>query len=107
VPHISAEAQRALRRSLGPTAWAVLADLALDVAPDGAGTAVVAISARRVAAQFGMTKDTAARALRRLTAAGILYRRPQETGPAPPLQPWDLRAASAGGGKRRPVSCRS
>lgn len=90
---MSAEAQRDLQRSLGPTAWAVLADLALDVATDGAGTAVVAISCRRVADQFGITKDTAARALRRLTAAGIIYRRPQETGPAGRFSPgtYELR----------------
>lgn len=81
-PSVSVEAQRALQRSLGPTAWAVLADVALDVVPDGAGTAVVEISARRLAAQFGITKDTAARALRRLQTAGILLRRPQRTGPA-------------------------
>ena len=90
---MSAEAQRDLQRSLGPTAWAVLADLALDVATDGAGTAVVAISARRVAAQFGIAKDTAAGALRRLTEVGILSRRPQETGPTGRFSPgtYELR----------------
>lgn len=77
-----AEAQRVLRRSLGPMAWAVLADVCLDAESDGAGIQVAATSARRVAAHLGIAKDTAARALRRLTAAGILRRRPQGAGPA-------------------------
>ena len=74
--------ERALRRSLGPTAWAVLAELHLDASPDGPGATVVATSARRVAAHLGITKDTAARALRRLTAAGMVRRRPQATSAA-------------------------
>ncbi len=77
-----ADEERALRRSLGPTAWAVLADLHLDPSPDGPGATVVATSARRVASHLGITKDTAARALRRLTAAGIVRRRPQATSTA-------------------------
>jgi len=74
--------ERLLRRSLGPTAWAVLADVAMDAQPDGDGVEVVATSARLVAAHLGIAKDTAARALRRLSAAGILRRRPQGTSPA-------------------------
>ncbi|MCA1673649.1 MAG: hypothetical protein LC799_16095 [Actinobacteria bacterium] len=77
-----AAAERVLRRSLGPTAWAVLADVCLDAESDGAGIQVAAASARRVAAHLGIAKDTAARALRRLTAAGILRRRPQGASPA-------------------------
>jgi hypothetical protein len=71
------EEERALRRSLGPTAWAVLADLRLDATADDAGTQVVRTSARRVAAHLGIGKDTAARALVRLSALGLLHRRPQ------------------------------
>ena len=77
-----AQGERALRRSLGPTAWAVLTDLCLDAEPAGAGAHVVATSARRVGAHLGITKDTAARALRRLIAAGVVRRRPQGAGVA-------------------------
>jgi hypothetical protein len=79
---LAAEGERALRRSLGPTAWAVLADLCLDAEPAGAGAHVVATSARKVGAHLGITKDTAARALRRLIAAGVVRRRPQGAGVA-------------------------
>lgn len=54
----------------------MLADLRLDARPDN-GALVVASSARRVAANMGIGKDTAARALRRLAAAQVLRRRPQ------------------------------
>lgn len=76
------EAERALRRSLGPTAWAVLAELQLAVSTEGAGGTTVAASARGLAAQLGITKNSAARALRTLAAAGIVRRRPQPTSPA-------------------------
>ena len=71
------DAERTLRHSLGPTAWAVLGDVCMDAESDDAGIQVAATSARRVSTHLGITKDTAARALRRLTAAGILCRRPQ------------------------------
>lgn len=76
------EEERALRHSVGPTAWAVLADLCLDARPDDGGVLVVAASARRVAADIGVGKDTAARALRRLMVAGVLSRRAQPTDEA-------------------------
>ena len=79
---LAAGDERALRRLLGPLAWAVLADLALDAEPDDAGAHTVTTSARRVAGHLGVGKDTATRALRRLTALGLLERRPQVTGPA-------------------------
>lgn len=78
----NAEAERSLRRSLGPTAWAVLDDLRLDAVPGGAGRPVVSTSARRVADHLGITKNTAARALCALISAGIVRRRPQDTGVA-------------------------
>jgi hypothetical protein len=56
-----------LIRQVGPTAWAVL-ELAV-ARGDGR---VSAVSARRVAAELGVAKDTAARALRALTGAGLL-----------------------------------
>jgi DNA-binding transcriptional MocR family regulator len=67
---------------VGPTAWAALADLCLDARPDAGGVVVVVASARQVAANVGVGKDTAARALRRLAAAGVLRRRPQATDDA-------------------------
>ncbi len=76
---MDADAERALRRSLGPPAWAVLAELHLDAVPGGTDARVGATSARRIAAQLGISKDTAARALRRRTAAAIVRRRPQAT----------------------------
>lgn len=74
---VGGEDERALRRRLGPVAAAVLADLVLDADRDDAGALVVATSVRRVAAHLGVGKDTAARALRRLTSVGLLERRPQ------------------------------
>lgn len=74
---VGGEDERALRRRLGPVASAVLADLVLDADRDGAGALVVATSVRRVAAHLGVGKDTAARALRRLSSVGVLERRPQ------------------------------
>jgi len=54
----------------------------MDAHPDGTGVQVVATSSRLIAAHLGIAKDTAARALRRLSAAGILCRRPQGTSAA-------------------------
>lgn len=85
--------ERLLRRSLGPTAWAVLADVSMDAQPDGADIQVVTTSARLVAAHLGIAKDTAASALRRLGAAGILRRRPQGTSPAGQFTAGELHLA--------------
>lgn len=71
--------ERVLRRSLGPTAWAVLTDLRLDARPDDTGVLVVVASARLVAINVGISKDVAARSLRRLIAGNLLRRRPQGT----------------------------
>lgn len=62
---------RALKRELGPLAWAVLEDVAFD-ATDEAGRMVAATSSRRVAENLGVTPGTAARALRRLRSAGLV-----------------------------------
>lgn len=70
--------ERLLRRSLGPTASAVLVDLCLDAETDADGVVVVRTSARRVAENLGIGKDTAARALLRLSASGLTRRRRQE-----------------------------
>lgn len=63
---------RALRRRLGPTAWTVLEELLLDAAVSE--SMVVETHVRRVAEGVGISKDSAARALRRLIAEGIVSR---------------------------------
>jgi hypothetical protein len=67
-----APASRHLRRQLGPTAWAVLEDIALDADLTNAGRLVATTSARRVADNLGLTPGTAARALSRLRALGLV-----------------------------------
>jgi DNA-binding IclR family transcriptional regulator len=58
-----------LRRRLGPLAWVVL-ELAVSESCDGAAS----VSARSIAVALGVSKDTAARAVRRLTDAGLMKR---------------------------------
>ncbi len=58
-----------LRRRLGPLAWVVL-EAAVSESCDG----VASVSARSIAAALGVSKDTAARAVRRLTDAGLMQR---------------------------------
>ena len=67
---------RQLRRSLGPMAWAVLEDLALDAQRDDRGALTAATNVRRLAANLGVSKDAAARALGRLLDAGLVLRLP-------------------------------
>lgn len=67
---------RALRRELGPTAWAVLEDLVLDAVPDATGRLVAATNVRRLVANLGVSKDAAARALGRLLGRGAVVRLP-------------------------------
>jgi DNA-binding transcriptional MocR family regulator len=59
----------AVRRQVGPLAWVVL-EVAMSVGSDRVAT----VSARSVAAELGVSKDTAARALRRLAAGGLIGR---------------------------------
>jgi len=60
-----------IRRRVGPTAWAVFEELA--VSSTGADAACRAsVSVRSLASQLGMSKDTVARALTRLRAAGLV-----------------------------------
>jgi hypothetical protein len=64
---------RLWRRRLGWLQWAVLEDVALSACPDSdPWTAPVGV--RGVAQNLGMTKDTAARALSALQAAGLMTR---------------------------------
>ena len=56
----------ALRRTLGPTAWFVLEELAFRATADGDGKLVVQVSTRELAESLGLNKDTVTRALARL-----------------------------------------
>jgi DNA-binding transcriptional MocR family regulator len=67
-------AGRVVCRAVGATAWAVLCDVTLDAQPDAHGRLVVATNVRRIADHLGISKDTAARALARLTNAGLIGR---------------------------------
>lgn len=66
------DAARGLRRQLGPTAWTVLEELLLDAT--GGEPMVVETHVRRIAEGVGISKDTVARALRRLIAQGVVTR---------------------------------
>ena len=61
-----------LRRRLGPAPWFVLEELVLVGAAEGAETNV-----RSLAAGLSLNKDTVARALGRLRAAGLVVAEPQ------------------------------
>lgn len=61
-----------LRRRLGPAPWFVLEELVLIGAAEGAETKV-----RSLAAGLSLNKDTVARALGRLRAAGLVVAEPQ------------------------------
>ncbi len=61
------------RARLGPRAWCVLEVLAA-TAPAGAGLVDVACSSRSVAAQLGVSRDSAARSLRVLIDTGLVTR---------------------------------
>ena len=65
---------RALRRAVGVTAWCVLEELLLDAHLEDRGALVATTNVRRLAAQLGVSKDTAARALNRLARAGVVHR---------------------------------
>lgn len=60
-----------LRRRLGPTAWVVFEELC--ASSTGSGVECRAcVSVRRLAVAVGLNKDTVARALTRLAAAGLV-----------------------------------
>jgi hypothetical protein len=70
---VSASASRALIRDIGATAWTVLVDVSLDSCPAAAGRAA-RTSVRLIADHLGVTPGTVARALARLTVAGLVQR---------------------------------
>jgi DNA-binding IclR family transcriptional regulator len=65
---------RELRRSVGLTAWAALEELLLDATSAAPGSVSTQVSARVLADRLGVSKDTAARALRCLISAGLVRR---------------------------------
>ena len=60
-----------LCRTVGPTAWAVLVEMAQRSTGDG-DEIVAQVSIRTLAASVGIAKDTAARAVRRLRRVGLI-----------------------------------
>ncbi len=62
-----------MRTRVGATAWCVLESLAA-AAPPGREIVEMDCTSRRLGARLGLSKDSAARALRRLTEAGIVER---------------------------------
>lgn len=74
-PTPSGERAAALRRSLGPVPWCALECL-VERSDDG-GT--VEASVRLVAAELGVAKNTAHRAMRALALAGLVTAEPQRT----------------------------
>ncbi len=67
-----------LRRELGPTAWVVLEEMLLCSTGDAA-CCTTEVSIRNLGASLGLAKDTVARAIRRLQAAGIVTAVPSRT----------------------------
>jgi hypothetical protein len=61
-------------RAVCTTAWAVLCELALDAEADAHGHLMAHTNVRRIAANLGISKDTAARALGGLVDAGLVVR---------------------------------
>ena len=67
-----------LRRALGPTSWVVLEELLLR-SHGTTDECVACVSVRSLAASLGLAKDTAARAIRRLSDAGLVTVAQQRT----------------------------
>lgn len=64
------------RRDLVPTAWLVLEELAIGASEEG----LLSTNVRRLGAALGLSKDTVARALRVLIAAGLVERVDERDG---------------------------
>jgi hypothetical protein len=63
-----------VRRRLGPLAWFILEELALHGDRGDGGVLCARLGVRDLAAALGMSKDTAARGLGLLVAAGVVRR---------------------------------
>ena len=92
---------------MGPVAWCVLEDLLEDATVDSLGRRVVNSSVRRLADNLGVSKDTTARALRRLAAAELIAPLPATRadrgrfgGGAYLIRAASPQVASASGGER-------
>lgn len=70
---IDTEVADPIRASMGPVAWFVLEALAGN-APPGQARLEVAAGTRQLAATVSLSKDTVARAMRRLGDAGVVVR---------------------------------
>jgi hypothetical protein len=70
---LAEDERRELCRQVGPIAWVVLEELVSVSAPDDLGL-VARSNVRQLALDLGLSKDTAARAVRRLAAAGLVER---------------------------------
>ncbi len=85
-----------MRTRVGATAWCVLESLAA-AAPPGREIVEMDCTSRRLGARLGLSKDSAARALRRLTEAGIVertdYRDPRSGRFDPSIYVIDFAAA--------------
>ncbi|WP_052665360.1 helix-turn-helix domain-containing protein [Nitriliruptor alkaliphilus] len=63
---------RAVKRAVGPTAWVILEDIALDAHLDGEGRLVASTNVRRIARNLGVSRNTVAKHLGRLREHGFV-----------------------------------
>ena len=63
---------RDVKRVVGPTAWVILEDVALDARLDSEGRLVAETNVRRIAANLGLSRNTVAKHLARLREHGFV-----------------------------------
>lgn len=63
---------RGVKRAVGPTAWVILEDIALDAHLDGEGRLVASTNVRRIARNLGVSRNTVAKHLGRLREHGFV-----------------------------------
>lgn len=68
-----------VKRAVGPGAWAVLEDIALDAVLDEDGRLVAETNTRQVATNLGLNKDTVTPHLRRLREYGFVLKEESRT----------------------------